>query len=123
MEPPAANSMKDTSYIQRPSVCCQQMGVQAGFAGRYMEYLESAAAQIAELQELPAENALVINLGPGWLRSDAYSLFNNNVIENHFRDWESPPGLGTCPLDVIFTVCSNMSSWLDLSDTNHVVRQ
>lgn len=88
---------------------------------RYMDFLETAAAQIAELQELPAENALVINLGPTWLRSEAYSLFNNNVIENQFKEWESPPGLGICPLDVIFAVCSNLSSWLALSEKNHVV--
>jgi hypothetical protein len=53
---------------------------------------------------------------------DSYSLFRNNVIEIPFKYWESPPGLGLCPLDVLFTVCSSISSWLTLHDGNFVVR-
>ena len=53
---------------------------------------------------------------------DAYALFRNNVIEIPFKYWESPPGMGLCPLDVAFTVCSSISSWLTLNEDHFVVR-
>ena len=56
------------------------------------------------------------------MNAEAYALFANNVIEIPFKDWESPPGLGICPLDVIFTVSSSISSWLALNDDHVVVR-
>ena len=62
----------------------------------------------------------MLNLGPAWLSKEAYGLFNDNVIEIPFKDWESPPGLGICPLGVIFTVCSSIASWLALNE-DHVV--
>ena len=64
---------------------------------------------------------MVLNLGPAWGKTDAYSLFANNVIEIPFKDWETPAGLGVCPLDVIFTACASISSWLNLDDENIVV--
>ena len=63
---------------------------------------------------------LVLNLGPAWGNSDAYKLFQDNVIEIAFKEWESPPGLGICPLDVVFSVCHTTSSWLAQND-DHVV--
>lgn len=42
------------------------------------------------------------------------------MIEISFKEWESPPGLGICPLDVIFSVCYSISSWLNLN-ADHVV--
>ena len=62
----------------------------------------------------------MLNLGPAWLSPEAYGLFNDTVIEIPFKDWESPPGLGICPLGVIFTVCSSIASWLALNE-DHVV--
>jgi hypothetical protein len=88
---------------------------------RYKSELENAAVFINQKLESP-DCALVLNLGPAWLRPDAYALFNNNVIEVPFKDWESPPGLGIVPLDVMFTVCSSMASWLQLNDEHVVVR-
>lgn len=88
---------------------------------RYKSELENAADYINGKLDSPA-CALVLNLGPAWLRPDAYELFNNNVIEVPFKDWESPPGLGIVPLDVMFTVCSSMASWLQLNDEHVVVR-
>eukprot|EP00884_Botryococcus_braunii_P013188 jgi/Botrbrau1/21870/Bobra.0249s0001.1 len=87
---------------------------------RYKAELENAADYINDKLDSPA-CALVLNLGPAWLRPDAYALFNNNVIEVPFKDWESPPGLGVVPLDVMFTVCSSMASWLQLNDEHVVV--
>ena len=87
---------------------------------RYKDVLSTAAAQIVKLYGTSHE-ALVLNLGPAWLSPDAYALFNNNVIEIPFKDWESPPGLGICPLGVIFTVCSSIASWLALNEDNVVV--
>ena len=55
-----------------------------------------------------------------WSNADAYKLFGDNVIEISFKEWESPPGLGICPLDVIFSVCYSISSWLNLN-ADHVV--
>lgn len=67
-------------------------------------------------------HALVLNLGPAWSNEEAYELFLNNVIEIPFKDWESPPGLAVCPLDIIFTVCSSIASWLATNDDHSVVR-
>ncbi len=86
---------------------------------RYKAVLRAAAAHINRVHG-SANGALVLNLGPAWLSGEAYSLFSNNVIEIPFKDWESPPGLGICPLGVIFTVCSSIASWLALNE-DHVV--
>jgi len=83
--------------------------------------LRAAAACTARAHE-STNPALVLNLGPAWLSAEAYVLFDNNVIEIPFKDWESPPGLGICPLGIIFTVCSSISSWLALNDEHVVVR-
>lgn len=83
--------------------------------------LQAAATTIAGKHE-STNLALVLNLGPAWLSAEAYTLFDNNVIEIPFKDWESPPGLGICPLGVIFTVCSSISSWLALNEEHVVVR-
>lgn len=64
----------------------------------------------------------MLNLGPAWMNGESYALFSDNVIEIPFKYWESPPGLGLCPLDVLFTVCSSISSWLTLHEGNFVVR-
>lgn len=64
---------------------------------------------------------LVLNLGPAWGKSNAYDLFQDNVIEIAFKEWESPPGLGICPLDVIFSVCHTASSWLAQNEKHVVV--
>jgi hypothetical protein len=88
---------------------------------RYKAVLRGAAAHINRVHG-SANGALVLNLGPAWLSGEAYSLFSNNVIEIPFKDWESPPGLGICPLGVIFTVCSSIASWLALNEDHVVVR-
>lgn len=88
---------------------------------RYKGVLRAAAAHINRVHG-SANGALVLNLGPAWLSGEAYSLFSNNVIEIPFKDWESPPGLGICPLGVIFTVCSSIASWLALNEDHVVVR-
>lgn len=64
---------------------------------------------------------LVLNLGPAWGNHEAYELFQDNVIEIAFKEWESPPGLGMCPLDVIFSVCHTASSWLAQNEKHVVV--
>ena len=83
--------------------------------------LKSAAKNVQESHGSTGL-ALVLNLGPAWSNDEAYKLFSNNVIEIPFKDWESPPGLGVCPLDVIFTVCSSIASWLALNEDHFVVR-
>lgn len=35
--------------------------------------------------------------------------------------WEMPPGLGLCPLQYVFMVCSQMHQWLALMSDNIVV--
>lgn len=89
-------------------------------ACRYKDVLGEAASQISQIYDA-SHTALVVNLGPAWLSGEAYELFNSNVIEIPFKDWESPPGLGICPLGVIFTVCSSIASWLALNEGNVVV--
>ncbi len=98
--------------------CCLE--VRQCTSCRYKDVLATAAGQIGKLYGTSHE-ALVLNLGPAWLSPEAYGLFNNNVIEIPFKDWESPPGLGICPLGVIFTVCSSIASWLALNEDNVVV--
>jgi hypothetical protein len=88
---------------------------------RYKESLQAASSFITDAWPDHVEQALVLNLGPSWMNVDAYSLFRNNVIEIPFKYWESPPGMGLCPLDVAFTVCSSISSWLTLNDDHFVV--
>ncbi len=88
---------------------------------RYKESLQAASSFITDAWPDHAEQALVLNLGPSWMNVDAYSLFRNNVIEIPFKYWESPPGMGLCPLDVAFTVCSSISSWLMLNEDHFVV--
>lgn len=63
----------------------------------------------------------MLNLSPVWTKSNAYELFQNNVIEIAFTEWEEPAGLGICPLDVIFSVCHTASSWLAQNETHVVV--
>lgn len=84
--------------------------------------LKSAAAQIRASHDRP-DLAMVLNLGPTWVKSDAYSLFANNVIEITFKgEYETPPGLGVCPLSVIFEACTSISSWINMDEDNVVVR-
>ena len=73
-----------------------------------------SGAEVALRSATPRSGAaLVINLGPAWSAASAYSVFGDTpVMELPFRDWESPPGLGTPPLDVAFAVCKVLSSWL-----------
>ncbi len=87
-------------------------------------YKETLVAASTSLQDHLGNTSgvLLLNLGPLWGNSDAYDLFNSNVFEIQFKDWESPPGLGIAPLDVVFQVCLSMSSWLSLNEDHHVVR-
>ena len=89
---------------------------------RYKESLQAASKSIKESWPENADQALVLNLGPAWMNAESYALFRDNVIEIPFKYWESPPGLGLCPLDVLFTVCSSIASWLTLHEGNFVVR-
>lgn len=86
---------------------------------RYKGVLHAASDSIAERYG-SSSGILALNLGPVWSNADAYKLFGDNVIEISFKEWESPPGLGICPLDVIFSVCYSISSWLNLN-ADHVV--
>ncbi|KAA6416552.1 MAG: hypothetical protein FRX49_13477 [Trebouxia sp. A1-2] len=86
---------------------------------RYKGVLHAASESIADSYGT-SSGILALNLGPAWSNSEAYALFGDNVIEISFKEWESPPGLGICPLDVIFSVCYSISSWLNLND-DHVV--
>ena len=88
---------------------------------RYKAVLHAASDSIAEKYG-SSSGILALNLGPVWSNADAYKLFGDNVIEISFKEWESPPGLGICPLDVIFSVCYSISSWLNLNADHVVVR-
>lgn len=89
---------------------------------RYRQNLTSASTLIREICGGNLSEVLIINLGPKWMDMSVYSAFGNNVVEVPFTNWESPPGIGLCPLDVLFTVCSSISSWLKLNDDHIVVR-
>ena len=87
---------------------------------RYQGVLQDASQAIVEHYGQNS-GVLVLNLGPAWGKSNAYDLFQDNVIEIAFKEWESPPGLGICPLDVIFSVCHTASSWLAQNEKHVVV--
>ena len=85
---------------------------------RYMRHLEEAASDLPQHCQI-----LTLNNGPAWRHADAYALYDNNVFEQLFyKEWESPAGLGICPLDIIYQMCDTISNWLSMADKNIVVR-
>ena len=68
------------------------------------------------------DRILTLNNGPSWRKAIwAYELFNNNVFETLSKEWESPPGLGICPLDQLYQLCDYISQWHALAPKNIVV--
>ncbi|GMH33122.1 hypothetical protein BSKO_00956 [Bryopsis sp. KO-2023] len=89
-------------------------------SSRYNRQIESAAKYL-NAQTGGNDNVLVVNLGPtAPVDCLLRALFDNHVVELPEAFHEQPPGSGIFPLDVLFTLCSCMKSWLDLSK-NHVV--
>ena len=85
-----------------------------------MRHLQDAAA---ELPPHSVGEILTLNNGPAWRHADAYVLYDNNVFEQLFyKEWESPAGLGICPLDIIFQLCETITNWLTMAERNFVVR-
>ena len=86
---------------------------------RYREHLQGTARAVGRLQG-NLNNVMFVNLGPAWSNGETYDIFGKSVIEVPNRAWECPPGLGICPLDVLFMACMNIHRWLIL-DPDHVV--
>ena len=112
-----------TLHISTRMICIH------GCTYRYMLALKSAAAQIRASLDRQGL-AVVLNVGPTWVKSTAdphkghevASLFANNVVEFTYKgDWEMPPGLGICQLSVIFEACNSISSWIAMDEDNVVV--
>lgn len=89
---------------------------------RYHKQLEYAAKYL-NMQASGKDKVLVVNLGPS-NPSDSIlrSLFDNHVVDLPEAYHEMPPGTGVLPLDVLFSLCSCIKSWLELSEENVVVR-
>lgn len=108
--------------VCQPLRTCSQIPL---LHARFMFYRYKSALQTASdtlIQDYGQNSGvLVLNLGPAWGNHEAYELFQDNVIEIAFKEWESPPGLGICPLDVIFSVCHTASSWLAQNEKHVVV--
>ena len=84
-----------------------------------MNHLKAAAAATRSLQTRD-ELAMVLNLGPTWIRPDIYDLFNNNVIEIK-GEYETPPGLAIVSLPIMFQACTSIASWLSMDKDNIAV--
>ena len=84
-----------------------------------MNVLKAAAAATRSLQTRD-ELAMVLNLGPTWIRPDIYDLFNNNVIEVK-GEYETPPGQGIVSLSIMFEACTSIASWLSMDKDNIAV--
>jgi len=84
-----------------------------------MLVLKAAAAETRSLQARE-DLAMVLNLGPTWLKSDIYDLFNNNVIEVK-GEYETPPGQGIVALSIMFEACTSIASWLKMDSDNIAV--
>lgn len=74
------------------------------------------------MQAKRKEHILVVNLG----HSDPSetllrTLFDNHVVDLPQAYHDQPPGTSVLPLDVLFSLCSCIKSWLDLSKNNVVV--
>ena len=87
--------------------------------GRHVEQLRTAA-EFLGATEGGLGHSLVVNLGPSSDQS-IHELFEGNLIELPAYWHERPPGLGICPLDIIFSVCSSIHNWLKTSEKNVVV--
>ena len=92
---------------------------------RYLQYLHAASGGlITRLGGVSiASHALVINLGPSWPTAEPSHAFEDSISELKNSAWESPPGLGLCPLDTLFAACALVHRWLLLHADNIAVCQ
>lgn len=84
-----------------------------------MRQLKSAADFFAS-QRGGLEHVLVMNLGDPWDPSQL-QLFDNRVVDMPCQR-HTAPGSDLIPLDILFTICSSMHSWLRINDKNVTVR-
>jgi len=89
----------------------------------YVEYLHAAAEGLQSRLggHSIASQALVINLGPNWPDAEGGRAFADSISEMKVDAWESPPGLGICPLDTLFNACTTIHRWLSLQEDNVAV--
>jgi hypothetical protein len=73
------------------------------------------------MQELLVDpnGLLTINLSVPWPAALCDMLYNVREVAN--GDFETPPGLGICPLDVLFTTCRLIHAWMSGGPTQAVV--
>ncbi len=91
----------------------------------YIAYLADAAAVLSKLRGSNGEKQqlMVANLGPSWGLPAVYKTFESSVLElDGWTAWERPPGIGSMPLDVVFSVCRTVFTWLHGSSSHIVVR-
>ncbi len=81
----------------------------------YVDCLTSAAAF---LQEHHSGSYMLLNLGGLFMEPKLYSLFGNSCVE-FVVPWNTPIGVGVCPLDILFATCSSIHNWLSM-DEDHV---
>ena len=74
-------------------------------------------------KDWPELECLHINLGPDWKQQEIHQLFRTHYFEDPSNaGWERPPGLGTCALATISTLCHIMHNWMKEGEQNAVVR-
>lgn len=69
------------------------------------------------------DNVLVMNLGDPWTDSTHLKFFDNRVVDLPSSRRHMAPGSDLIPLDILFTICSSMHSWLQINDKNVIVRE
>ena len=67
------------------------------------------------------ENVLVMNLGDPWTDPTQLRLFDHRVVDFPSSGKNVAPGSDLIPLDILFTICSSMHSWLRINDKNVTV--
>ena len=67
------------------------------------------------------DHVLVMNLGDPWTDPSQLQLFDNRVVDMPTGKHVAP-GSDLIPLDILFTICSSMHSWLRVNDKNVTVR-
>jgi len=63
------------------------------------------------------DHVLVMNLGDPWTDPSQLQLFDNRVVDMACGKHVAP-GSDLIPLDILFTICSSMHSWLKVNDKN-----
>ena len=105
-------STEEQSDVWRSQVRPREIERKSTVPPRYEEALQSAAMAVHARRERDNAAPLLVNLGPLWFDHEMNTIWRASTWEEGDCPWESPPGLGLCPLDVVLSVCSRLHEHL-----------